>query len=79
MALRLWWSFHIQEVVSSSPAVDKNFSFRNSSFRPLQLETATANEINHDLYLVDTLFQIKVRYKNVWLSSPVVHVNKESH
>ena len=51
-------------VVSSNPAVGKkNFSFCKSSFRSLQLEEANANEINHDIHLANTLFQIKVRYK----------------
>ena len=49
-------------VVSSSPAVDKkNFPFCKSSFRSLQLEEAHANEINHELHLANTLFQIKIR------------------
>ena len=49
-------------VVSSSPAVGKkNFSFCKSRFRSLQLEEVHANEINHDIHLANTLFQIKVR------------------
>ena len=48
--------------VSSSPAVGKkNFSFCKSRFRSLQLEEAHANEINHDIHLANTLFQMKVR------------------
>ena len=41
----------------------KNFSFCKSCFRSLQLEEAHANEINHDIHLANTLFQIKVRQK----------------
>ena len=41
----------------------KNFSFCKSRFRSLQLEEADANEINHDIHLANTLFQIKVRQK----------------
>ena len=49
-------------VVSSSPVVGKNnFSFCKSRFRSLQLEEAHANEINHDIHLANTLFQIRVR------------------
>ena len=52
------------KIVSSSPAVGKkNFSFCKSRFRSLQLEEADANEINHDIHLANTLFQIKVRQK----------------
>ena len=49
--------------VSSSLAVGKHFSFCKSRFRSLQLEEAHANEINHDIHLTNTLFQIKVRQK----------------
>ena len=56
----------IQGVVSSKPAVGKkDFSFCRSRFRSLQLEEAHANEINHDIHLANTLFQIKVRFKNM--------------
>ena len=41
----------------------KNYSFCKSRFCSLQLEEAHANEINHDIHLANTLFQIKVRYK----------------
>ena len=41
------------------------YSFCKSSFCTLQLEEAHANEINHDIHLANTLFQIKVRYKNM--------------
>ena len=40
---------------------EKNFSFCKSRFRSLQLEEAHANEINHDIHLANTLFQMKVR------------------
>ena len=61
------------KIVSSSPAVGKkNFSFCKSRFRSLQLEEARANEINHDRHLANTLFQIKVRQKKIWLASVVV-------
>ena len=50
--------------MSSSPAVAKmNFSFCKPRFRSLQLEEAHVNEINHDMHLANTLFQIKVRQK----------------
>ena len=41
----------------------KKFSFCKSRFRSLQLDEAHANEINHDIHLANTLFQIKVRQK----------------
>ena len=44
-----------------STAVGKNLSFWNYRFRSLQLEEAHANEINHDIHFVNTLFKIKVR------------------
>ena len=51
-----------RRVVSSNPDVGKkNFSFCKSRFRSLQLEEAHANEINHDIHLANTLFQIRVR------------------
>ena len=60
--LRRW--LHKPKVVSSNQAVGKkNFSFCKSRFRSLQLEEAHSNEINHDLNLANTLFQIKVRKK----------------
>ena len=62
MAERLRWWPQNSRVVSSSPAVGKNnFSFCKSRFRSLQLEEVHANEINHDIHLANTLFQIKVR------------------
>ena len=69
--------------VSSNPAVGKkNFSFCKSRFRSLQLEEAHANEINHDIHLANTLFQIKVRYKKYacrlqWFIT--VHVSFKIH
>ena len=39
------------------------FHFVNLASRSLQLEEADANEINHDIHLANTLFQIKVRQK----------------
>ena len=52
------------KVASWSLAVGKkNFSFCKSCFRSLQLEEAHVSEINHDIHLVNTLFQIKVRQK----------------
>ena len=39
----------------------QEFSFCKSRFRSLQLEEAHANELNHDIYLANTLFQITVR------------------
>ena len=38
-----WWSLYNQRVVSSSPNVDRNFSFCNPRFSSLQLEGAHAN------------------------------------
>ena len=62
MAKRLRWWPQNPRVVSSSPAVDKkNVSFCKSRFRSLQLEKAHANEINLDIHLANTLFQMKVR------------------
>ena len=47
--------------MSSSPAVGKkNFWFCKSRFRSLQLEEAHAHEINHDIHIANTLFQINV-------------------
>ena len=46
---------HNKRVVSSSPAMDNNFSFCSSSFRSLQHEEAHANEINHEIHLANTL------------------------
>ena len=43
----------------------KNFSFCKSRFRFLQLDETLANEINHDIHLANTLFQIKVLRKNI--------------
>ena len=43
-------------VVSSSPAVDKKFSFVILGYRSFQLELAYANAINHDIHLANTLF-----------------------
>ena len=66
MAKRLRRWLHKPKVVSSSPAVGKTyFSFCKSRFRSLQQEEAHANEINHDILLANTLFQIKVRQKNM--------------
>ena len=48
-----------REVVGSSPAVGKSFSFCNSSFffsRGSRLESANTNEINRDIHLAFTLF-----------------------
>ena len=39
------------------------FLFCKSLFCSLQLEEAQANEINHDIHLANTLFQLKVRQK----------------
>ena len=62
------------EVVRSSPAVGKkNFSFCKPRFRSLQLEEGRVNEINHDMHLANTLFQIKTRQKKIWLPSAVVY------
>ena len=41
----------------------KNFSFCKSRFRSSQQEEAHANEINNDIHLANTLFEIKVRQK----------------
>ena len=41
----------------------KNLSFCTFRFRSLQLEEADANEINQEIHLANTLFQIKVRQK----------------
>ena len=51
----------------------EEFLFCKSCFRSLQLEEAHANEINHDRHLANTLFQIKVRQKKIWLPSVVVY------
>ena len=41
--------------------MDKNnFSFCKSRVRSLQLEEVHANEINHDIRLANTLFQIRL-------------------
>ena len=62
------------EVVRSSPAVGKkNFSFCKPRVRSLQLEEARVNEINHDMHLANTLFQIKVRQNKIWLPSAVCY------
>ena len=64
--LRLWRWLQNPKVVSSSLAVGKkNSSFCKSPFRSLQLKEAHASEINHDIHLVNTLFQIKNRQKNM--------------
>ena len=39
----------------------------------MQLEEADAYEINHDIHLANTLFQIKVRQKKIWLPPAVVY------
>ena len=39
----------------------EEFFFCKSRFRSLQLEEVNANEINHDIHLANTMFQIKVR------------------
>ena len=68
--------------MSSNPAVGKkNFSFCKSRFRSFQLD---ANEINHDIHLANTLFQIKVRYKKYscrlqWCITVHVSFNKDPH
>ena len=49
------------------------FSFCKSRLRSLQQGEAQANEINHDIHLANTLFQIKVRQKKIWLPSIVVY------
>ena len=41
----------------------EEFFICKSRFRSLQLEEAHANEINREIHLANTLFQIKVRYK----------------
>ena len=52
-------------VVSSSPAVGKNISLCNSRIVLLAAGVTHANEIKHDIHIANTLFQIKVRYKNI--------------
>ena len=46
----------VTRVVFNGYGVGKNFSFCYSYFRFLQLEEAHSNEINHDIYLANTMF-----------------------
>ena len=76
---QIWWlngnsnGFAIQWSWVRVPLWTRIFHSVILALRYLQLKYAHANEIKHDIHLTNTLFWIKVRYRKIWLPTPVVY------